>query len=175
MHQIYTLHLAAGRRSTPARGEYRLRPFHAKPSGVGMRGRHSVPRIAVVLVFIATVLACNSDSAPDPNVPQLVTPVSGAVLDNGCVPGVDSVVWDFDWADVPGATQYQLYVRNGTSVFAMINDSTLTQSSFHFSQSTYTPNTTDWVWWVRARVGGTFHDWAGPRDFSVEEPNTDCP
>lgn len=140
-----------------------------------MHGRNSVSRIALGLVVVLALVACNSESAPDPSVPQLVAPASGAVLDNGCVPGVDSVVWDFDWSDVAGATEYQLYVRNASSVFAMINDSTLTQSSFHFSQDTYTPNTTDWVWWVRARVDGTFRAWAGPRDFVVEEPNTDCP
>jgi hypothetical protein len=143
-----------------------------------MQRRRSIRRIVFLVASMCggTVVACSNESAPDPSVPQLLAPVAGAILDNGCVPEIDSIVWDFDWSDVAGATEYHLFVRNAGDVFAIINDSTITESSYHLSRATtYTGLTTDWVWWVRARVDGTFHDWGGPRGFNVEDPNTDCP
>jgi hypothetical protein len=125
---------------------------------------------------VALAIACGDSTNPDPNVPKLLSPAEAEVLDNGCVPDADSIVWNFDWADVPGATAYELFVSNGTGVFSTIDDSTITASNYHFSQANnYTNSTTGWLWWVRAKVDGSFHDWAGPRDFSVEAVNTDCP
>lgn len=138
---------------------------------------HRLVSLAAAVTATAIVVSCNSDAtATDPNVPQLQTPAEGAVLDNGCVQGNDSLVWDFDWSDVPGATEYHLFVQHQGSPFAQIDDSVLTQSSFHYSQvATYTSDLAAWHWWVRAKVDGAFRNWGGPLDFTVEPANTDCP
>jgi hypothetical protein len=141
-----------------------------------MKKTTSLRRLALCAAAVGAVMSCNSDTSPDPNVPKFVTPAEGAVLDNGCVPNSDSIVWDFSWTAVPNATAYHLYVNNVSSVFATIDDSTLTGTSFHYSRlATYENLTTGWQWWVRAEVNGVFHDWAGPRAFAVEPVNTDCP
>lgn len=128
------------------------------------------------LAGAVALLACNGSTAPDPNVPSLIAPAANAVLDNGCVPNGDSLVWDFDWSDVPGATKYELTVLNTNAIFAEIDDSTLTASSYHYSKvATYTNLTTGWLWWARAYVNGSWQAWAGPRAFSVEAVSTDCP
>jgi hypothetical protein len=132
--------------------------------------------LAIAVATTAVVISCNADTAPDPHAPHQLLPTEGSLLDNGCVQGSDSVVWNFDWSDVPGATQYYLYVQHQGTVFALIDDSTLTQSSFHYSQlSGYTNDLLGWQWWVRAKVDGAFGSWAGPLNFTVEAANTDCP
>jgi hypothetical protein len=138
---------------------------------------HRLVSLAAAVTATAIVLSCSTNAiAPDPSVPQLLAPVEGAVLDNGCVPGNDSLVWDFDWSDVPGATGYELFVQHQGSAFAEIDDSLITQSSFHYSLvASYTSDLTAWRWWVRAKVNGADHGWGGPVDFSVEAVNTDCP
>src|SRR4051812_36487060 len=123
---------------------------------------------------IAVLIACSDSASPDPFVPQLLSPEAGAMLDNGCPTGSDSIVWNFQWSAVDGATAYELYVSNLTSIFAQIDDSTLTTTSYHYSQPTFTNSTAGWNWWVRAKVNGEYKNWAGPQSFTVEAANTDC-
>ena len=138
---------------------------------------HRLVSLAAAVTATAIVISCSSSTtAPDPNVPQLQSPGEGAVLDNGCVQGNDSLVWDFDWSDVAGATEYHLFVQHQGSPFAQIDDSLITQSSFHYSLvSGYTSDLAAWRWWVRAKVNGVYQNWGGPLDFSVEPSTTDCP
>jgi len=124
----------------------------------------------------ATLLACSDATTPDPFLPALLSPAQGALLDNGCATGSDSIVWDFDWGEVAGASVYHLYVNNGTSVFAQIDDSLIAGTSYHYSApATFTNTTTGWNWWVRAKVNGEYKNWSGPLGFTVEPVNTDCP
>ena len=61
--------------------------------------------------------------------PTLLKPAAGATLDNGTIDGSKLLVWEFDWSDVPGATQSHLYVIAAAGAVPMINNPTLTSSS----------------------------------------------
>jgi hypothetical protein len=134
-------------------------------------------RVAVLgALVVAAIVACNSSAAPDPNVPGLISPAENAVMDNGCVPGVDSVVWEFSWSPVATATSYELFVGHEGDPFPLIDDTTTTQTTYRYSNpNSYLTAVTAWHWWVRATVNGVKQQWAGPRDFTVEAANTDCP
>ncbi|MBT3958556.1 MAG: hypothetical protein HN645_01025 [Gemmatimonadales bacterium] len=108
--------------------------------------------------------------------PALITPVSGAVLDNGCSVANDPIVWDFDWSDVAGADRYQLHVMGANASIPLINDATLTMSSHQFMGTGYIieSNRIGWMWQVRARVAGTWGSWSEVRVFDAEPLNTDC-
>ena len=130
---------------------------------------------ALGAALVAVIVACNSSTSPDPNVPTLVSPEENAVMDNGCVTGGDSIAWTFQWSAVPNATSYELFVGHIGDAFAFIDDST-SQTTFHYDNvGGYTSALAGWHWWVRATVNGVKQGWAGPRDFTVETINTDCP
>lgn len=111
----------------------------------------------------------------DPSVPRLVSPASGAVMDNGDTGRADGIVWDFDWSDVNGATQYQLYVIHQGSANPVIDTTTPSSSFHHLSQGSYVAdfNRYAWTWKVRAQVDGQWKDWSEVRIFDVEPVNTD--
>ena len=72
----------------------------------------------------------NVRSTGGANVPRLLSPDVAAVLDNGCPSASDPIVWEFDWSDVLGATEYQLYVKNTQSLYPAVDVSQLTSSSY---------------------------------------------
>src|SRR5262249_45995631 len=101
--------------------------------------------------------------------PTLLTPASGAALDNGSLDGSTARVWTFNWSEAPGATQYHLYVIGRTATIPFINNSTLTSSSYRFAAKGYVgdPNRLGWRWKVRALVNGVWSDWSEERTFDV--------
>jgi len=111
--------------------------------------------------------------------PALVSPLPGAVLDNGCkiTPSAGSIEWDFGWAAVPGATAYHLYVTGPpNATIPLINNSGIATSNFHYSSpGSYVDDTNllGWTWRVRALVGNAWTAWSDERSFNVEPP-TDC-
>jgi hypothetical protein len=65
-------------------------------------------------------------------IPTLITPVNGETnMDNGCQFAPDSVVWDFDWSDCTGASQYNLYVVH-PPLNPSIDESGILSSSYHY-------------------------------------------
>ena len=111
-----------------------------------------------------------------PCVPNLVSPAEGATLDNGRTDHTDDIVWDFDWSDCAGATQYHLYVIKSGASIPVVDKDDIPASSYHHVQSgayISAANLTGWTWKVRARVGGAWNDWSPTRSFSVEPPDTD--
>ena len=109
--------------------------------------------------------------------PTLVSPANGAVLDNGCLDKSNGVTWDFDWNDVPGATQYHLRVWRNPNL-PVVNDMNIQQSAYHYdSPQSYiiNSNLNGWRWMVRAKVRGVWGGWSEVRFFRVERLNTDCP
>jgi len=123
------------------------------------------------------VEAVDSDPA-SACVPSLISPAAGAVLDNGRADRQDDIVWDFDWSDCPGATQYHLYVIRATATIPVIDEPALNNSSYHdVSEGAYIAdqNRLGWSWKVRARVDGTWGDWSATRSFDVELLNSDPP
>jgi hypothetical protein len=110
-------------------------------------------------------------------IPKLLSPQPDAVLDNGRSDGRDSIIWDFDWSDVVGASQYQLIVKNATALNPVI-DVTRTDSFYHYAQyGSYIidQNRNGWIWKVRARIGGVWGDWSEIRSFDVEPVDADPP
>ena len=107
--------------------------------------------------------------------PTLDKPAAGATLDNGAFDGSKAYAWDFDWSDVPGATQYHLYVIGPKGkVPPFINNPTLTSSSSNRFETkggyVADSNLLGWRWKVRALVNGVWSDWSEERTFDVVSP-----
>lgn len=109
------------------------------------------------------------------DVPQLLSPNEGALLDNGRTDRSDSIIWDFKWEDVPGATKYHLYVKGEDATIPVIDVDTIESSYHHLSQSSYIVdgNLLNWSWKVKAYANGQWHDYSKERHFNVEPVNTD--
>jgi len=111
--------------------------------------------------------------------PTLIAPGEGAVLDNGRTDSLDDIIWDFDWSDCEGATQYHLFVKYpGAGISPVIDDDTIKDSSYHsVSPGSYIAeqNRHGWTWKVRAKIGGQWGEWSETRTFDVEPLNTDPP
>ena len=109
--------------------------------------------------------------------PTLISPQNGTVLDNGCKDHSDSIEWDFDWSDVPGATKYHIYVILENAVNPVI-DAITTASSYHYSSlGAYIEDAHrfNWTWKVRAgNDSGEWSEWSEVRYFDVEPLDTDC-
>jgi len=110
-------------------------------------------------------------------IPTLISPEEGAIMDNGRTDGLDDVVWDFDWSDCPGATEYHLYVKLPNALNPLIDNQGITSSSYHYVSSGYIPdaNRLGWTWKVGVKVDGMWHRWTETRTFDVEPVNTDPP
>jgi hypothetical protein len=131
--------------------------------------------LLVLLSGLFTITGSNPPASPP--APMLISPASGAMLDNGCQDKSNGVTWDFDWSDVPGATAYHIRVWRNPAIPA-INNMGVASSSLHYdSPQTYIANHNrgGWHWMVRAKVGGHWGPWSGQRFFRVERLNADCP
>jgi hypothetical protein len=144
----------------------------------------ALPKVGNLLpaaMLIAAQVATGScggmtTTQPEPSPPGLLAPADGAVLDNGCVSASDPLVWEFDWSDVPGATAYELYVRQFTATAPAIDATDVTTSSYRREAMGYIGpvKLEGWEWRVRAKVDGADQDWSATRRFSVEPLDTDC-
>jgi hypothetical protein len=104
--------------------------------------------------------------------PTLLKPAAGASLDFGRSKYSHlrdmSRIWEFNWSEVPGATQYHLHLfRPDGMIF--INNPTLTSSSCRVEAERFL---VDWVlldrrWKVRALVNGIWTDWSEERTFAI--------
>jgi predicted small lipoprotein YifL len=110
--------------------------------------------------------------------PLLISPEEGAVLDNGRTDGLDDIVWDFNWSDCEGATEYHLYVIGPGAIYPIINVSNISSSSYQdirYGSYIIERNRYGWTWQVKARVAGQWTEWSEIRTFDVEPLNTDPP
>ena len=133
--------------------------------------------ITGLLLLSGLFLLAEPKPLAPPPAPILVSPVNGAVMDNGCRNKTNGITWDFDWSDVPGATAYHIRVWRNPALPA-INDMSVASSSYHYdSPTTYiiNSNLNGWRWMVRAKVHGVWGRWSVGRWFRVEKLNTDCP
>ena len=129
------------------------------------------------MMISALLFSSNPTSAQSSCIPSPISPQPDAVLDNGRIDRDDYIVWDFDWSDCPGATQYHLYVFHIGSQFPVI-DRFISSSSYHYEcQGCYITeqNRVNWTWKVRAYVNNQWGAWSETRIFSVEPVNTDPP
>lgn len=117
-----------------------------------------------------------TQSAPPPSVPTLISPQDGAELDNGCPTSPDGITWNFDWSDAANATKYHIYVVH-PGLNPLI-DTEVISSSYEFTKSSYVMDDVriGWTWKVRSGNDyGQWSAWSQERNFDVEESNTDCP
>ena len=108
--------------------------------------------------------------------PTLITPVNGAVMDNGCRDRSNGITWDFDWSDVPGATAYHIRVWKNPAL-PVVNQMNVATSDYHHDRpQSYIINSNllGWRWRVRAKAGGVWGPWSKIGFFRAERLNTDC-
>jgi hypothetical protein len=132
--------------------------------------------IAGVLTLTALLAVAEPARRLQIPAPKLISPVNGAVMDNGCQDKSNGVTWDFDWSDVPGASAYQLKVWKNPAL-PVINNMNVATSDYHYdSPQSYiiNSNLTGWRWQVRAKAGGAWGPWSKIGFFSVERLNADC-
>jgi hypothetical protein len=120
--------------------------------------------------------------APEPTlppttgcVPELVSPLEGATMDNGCEDRSDPIIWDFEWSACPGAQNYDLYVIGWNATIPVIEDR-VTNTTYHYESPGYIPdlNRPQWRWKVRAMQNDTWGEWFPEKTFDVEPLDTDC-
>jgi hypothetical protein len=94
----------------------------------------------------------------------------------GCSNMSNLIIWNFDWTDVAGASNYYLVVYRVGSYFNTI-DTYVYGSQFTYSQILTIQESFRYNlrWKVRAWINGSWSDWSPERSFSVEPVNTDCP
>ena len=110
-------------------------------------------------------------------VPELVSPVANAILDNGRIDRSDVISWDFDWTDCPGAT-YHLVVIGRTAIYPVVDDWGLVESTSRMIDcGSYIggSNVYGWRWRVRAYIDGRSGEWSREGIFDVEGPDSDPP
>jgi hypothetical protein len=100
--------------------------------------------------------------------PALQAPPPGAVLENGTLDRSKKVVWEFRWAEVPGATQYHLCIWSPRFKVPLFNFPDLTAPTYRHQHDEPYGNVMGWRRWrVRALVRGIWTDWSEERTFDV--------
>ena len=137
-----------------------------------------------LVVWVCVLLpGCGEKSSRDgpspakPPAPVLMAPAAGSVLDNGCGDGANPVTWTFDWADVPGATRYHLYVIGGNATIPLVDDDRVSASAYLYDRAggfIVDANRSGWRWRVRALVAEVWSEWSGEQGFGVEPLDSDC-
>ena len=120
--------------------------------------------------FIAPTQACT---------PMLLTPVDGAIMDNGRYDSQNPIVWEFEWAGCPQATAYRLFViyaGGGMLGGAVVNEViTTTTYTYRTDTGVVANENAGWIWQVQAQVDGVWGGWSQVRAFRVEPADTDPP
>lgn len=111
------------------------------------------------------------------DIPELILPEEGAILDNGRTDKKDYIERYFSWAAVSGAAKYHLYVKHVGAEYPAIDKEVYSPSYNHEEYGSYIANKNrfNWKWKVRAYVYGMWCDWSEERSFDVEPVNTDPP
>ncbi|HEX5731567.1 MAG TPA: hypothetical protein VF131_01940 [Blastocatellia bacterium] len=131
--------------------------------------------VAVLLLLISTyyLFAQTAKTAP----PELLSPGSGEVLDNGCQDRTNGIVRTFEWTEVPQAQRYHLYVIGRNALNPVIDDANV-ESNYYFKASPKAyiieSNRRGWRCKVRALVNGVWTDWSSELVFDVEPLDADC-
>ena len=109
--------------------------------------------------------------------PSLISPLAGALLDNGRTDRADGITWGFEWSECPAVDWYQLHVTHVGAANPYINDWNVFGLGYQHSVNAYISdsNRSNWVWKVRAWLGGRWGEWSESRPFDVEPVNTDQP
>lgn len=104
------------------------------------------------------------------NIPILLSPSNGALMDNGCKAENDRIIWDFQWSKVPKATQYQIYVIGKTAINPVVNSVTV-NNLYHYESPVGSEvqggNNLGWSWRVRAQVDGIWKEYSNQKYFDL--------
>ena len=106
-----------------------------------------------------------------PSPPVLLGPPEGAVLADKGRPENEGKSWDFHWSPVTHAVKYHLCIIGPGDNEPLIDNSELTDSSFHCKGIAPQPGADrrGWRWKVRAMVASqTWTDWSPERKFDVQ-------
>ena len=109
---------------------------------------------------------------------KLLSPAPGAKLLNGDYTRALEHEWAFDWADVPRATKYHLFVKATKAKIPIVDRDDILQSEWKEIRRGVVGDSflQDWGWKVRAFVDGEWTEWSDVRTFDVRAarrvPNT---
>ena len=106
-----------------------------------------------------------------PSPPMLLGPPEGAVLADKGRAENEGKSWDFHWSPVAQAVKYHLRIIGPGDNEPLIDNSELTDSSFHCKGIVPSPGADrrGWRWKVRAMVASqTWTDWSPERKFDVQ-------
>ncbi len=101
---------------------------------------------------------------PPPSPKELPLPVLLSPADGFQADIFNGEVINFDWEDVPQATEYRLFVRYQNDKDVLL-DVDVTNSAFTFRMTKslpYSMQTGYWKWWVRAKYGNVIGPWSKP-------------
>ena len=132
--------------------------------------------MSALFIITGLILILANTCKKETCAPTLISPEKGALLDNGCYPDLDPIIWSFEWTSCSGATNYNLYVIGASASIPVIDIETagLTYRDSTFGDYIGGPNLLGWKWKVRAFSGGNWGEWSEIRTFDVELINTDC-
>lgn len=135
------------------------------------RGARSADSLRAGIEKALAITTDESGSKPAACIPDLLSPKPSGVLANGRHDQPREHIWEFDWSDCSGATEYHLYVKAPGATFALVDDDTLKKSwaGYHFSFG-YSPEhkRRGWMWRVRAKTEGRWGEWSELRTFDLE-------
>ena len=128
----------------------------------------------ITLVFSGCVID-NEDAPIDLTPPQLVKPVIGQLMDNGCVVNRVTVNWDFEWAQKQGAARYHFRLRAQNALVNAVDNENIMSTSYRHVINGYIGSnfTQNWTWQVRAYIRGNWTEWS-TGTFNVKEVDTGC-
>jgi hypothetical protein len=107
--------------------------------------------------------------------PELRTPESNSILDNGSGFAFDPVAWFFDWEESPHTDNYEIEVRRGGAGGDLVFRASTTNTHYAYS-STGARRSPGYQWRVRAHATwGAWQPWTSWCPFRLERPNTDTP
>lgn len=130
--------------------------------------------IIMVLVFSGCVID-NEDTPLDLSPPQLIKPVTGQLMDNGCVNNRIPVNWDFEWTSKVGAVRYHFRLKAQNAIVAAVDNDNITINTYRHTINGYiAPQfTQNWTWQVRAYIRGNWTEWS-TGTFNVRDLDTGC-
>jgi DNA-binding beta-propeller fold protein YncE len=101
--------------------------------------------------------------------PTLLMPRPGGTMKNGYQLALPSMVWFFNWSQVPGAERYHLLVRDPKGV-PVIDDASAGTPPYALNERDVfvaDSNLVGWRWKLRALVKGEWTEWSVERTFNV--------
>lgn len=109
--------------------------------------------------------------------PNLIYPIAGHIVDNGCSDFSNPKEWNFHWSSLPNATKYHIYSIHPNAQIPVV-DQIVNSNTYNFISYGYVPNTNrfNWSWKVRSgNDADQWSEWSENSYFDVELVDTDCP